>query len=128
MDDATRTAHMADMERIRFLENKVLDQQDKVLDRLVSIDKHLVELNGSVARNTRDVAVAKIVADTLQAEYVEHCVALAVLQERDKFREEQIGEQKGDTKDVLAKVFDLSWKLGSLVGAVGLLTKLANVW
>ena len=119
---------MEDQERIQFLENEVLD-------RLGSIDRHLVELNGSVARNTRDVAVAKIASDVLQAEYVKHCVALAVLQERDKHQTErnqaqrvELAEQKDTTKDLAAKVWDIAWKLSAVVSALALLTKLAELW
>jgi len=135
MDETTYITleqHMEDTQRIDFL-------RDKVLDRLNSIDKHLVELNGSVARNTKDVAAAKIIAEALQAEYVKHCVALAVLETRNTFQQqqlmdakadtrEQLGEQSSQTRELTAKVWDMAWKLSAVVSALALLAKLANVW
>ena len=126
-------------ELFAFVQKQVLDSQAQVLERLGSIDKHLAELNGRVAQNARDVSVAKVVSDALQAEYVKHCVALAVLEERNKFQQqqlvdakidtkEQLGEQKADTKDLLAKVLDLSWKVASVMSALALITKMANIW
>jgi len=123
---------MVDVERIEFLQNQVLE-------RLSSIDKHLAELNGRVAQNARDVSTAKIVSDALQVEYVKHCVSLAVLEERNRFQmkqideakldaKESIGEQKGETRLLAAKVWDMSWKLATVISAVALLTKVANIW
>jgi len=122
-------------ELFAFVQKQVLDSQAQVLERLNSIDKHLIELNGSVARNTRDVAGAKIASDVLQSEYVKHCVALAVLQERDKHQMErnqaqraELAEQKDTMKDLAAKVWDNAGKIGSLIATVALITKMAELW
>jgi len=117
----TKEPHMVDVERIEVL-------QAQVLDELTSINLHLVELNGSVAQNARDVAVAQIASAALQVELAAHRVALAVLEERNKFQAERhaeqravIAEQKEDTKALAARVLDLAAKFAALTAAVGIM-------
>ena len=125
---AAKDVDLTNAELLLFLQEKVLPPQDKVLERLTSIDTHLATLNGSVARNARDIAASQAATFVISEEQRAHCIALAILKVRNAHHKERLGETRSDTKALIAKVWDNSLKISGAIASLAMLTKMANLW